>query len=105
MYIRQGDSFIKIMWEEIQFVESMQNYLKLHFKDKSFVIHQTMSSLEELLPKDAFFRIHKSYLVNVSQIDLVSGGRVFVQGKGLPLYKHRKDELLNSVVLKKLISK
>lgn len=105
MYIRQGDSFIKIMWEEIQFVESMQNYLKLHFKDKSFVIHQTMSSLEELLPKDSFFRIHKSYLVNVSHIDLVSGGRVFVQGKELPLSKHRKDELLNSVVLKKLISK
>ncbi|WP_203558693.1 LytTR family transcriptional regulator [Bacteroides sp. 51] len=32
------------------FVESMQNYLKLHFKDKSFVIHQTMSSLEKNYP-------------------------------------------------------
>jgi len=105
MYIRQGDSFIKIIWDEILFVESMQNYLKLHFEDKSFVIHQTMSSLEELLPKEAFFRIHKSYLVNVSHIDLISGGRVFVHGKELPLSKHRKDELLNSVVLKKLISK
>lgn len=105
MYIRQGDSFIKIMWDEILFVESMQNYLKLHFDGKSFVIHQTMASLEELLPKDAFFRIHKSYLVNVSHIDLISGGRVFVKGKELPLSKHRKDELLNNVVLNKLISK
>lgn len=105
MYIRQGDSFIRIMWEEILFVESMQNYLKLHFEEKSFVIHQTMSSLEELLPKESFFRIHKSYLVNVTHIDLISGGRVFVKGKELPLSKHRKDELLNNVVLKKLISK
>lgn len=105
MYIRQGDSFIKIVWEDILYVESMQNYLKLHFGEKSFVIHQTMASLEELLPREAFFRIHKSYLVNVSHIDLISGGRVFVQGKELPLSKHRKDELLNSVVLKKLISK
>lgn len=105
MYIRQGDSFMKIVWEDILYVESMQNYLKLYFDEKSFVIHQTMSSLEELLPKDAFFRIHKSYLVNVSKIDLVSGGRIFVKGKELPLSKHRREELFNNVILKKLISK
>jgi DNA-binding LytR/AlgR family response regulator len=46
MYIRQGDAFQRIIWEEILFVEGMQNYLKLHFKDKTFVIHQTMISLE-----------------------------------------------------------
>lgn len=105
MYIRQGDSFIKIVWEEILYVESMQNYLKLNFKDKSFVIHQTMSSLEDILPKEAFFRIHKSFLVNVSHIELISGGRIFINGKELPLSKHRKDELFNTVVMKKLISK
>jgi len=105
MYIRQGDSFVKIVWEDILYVESMQNYLKLYFEDKSFVIHQTMSSLEELLPKDAFFRIHKSYLVNISRIDLISGGRIFVKGKELPLSKHRRDELFDNVILKKLISK
>ena len=105
MYIRQGDSFIKIVWENILYVEAMQNYLKLYFQDKSYIIHQTMSSLEELLPKDSFFRIHKSYLVNISHIDLVSGGRIFVKGNELPLSKHRKDELLNNVILTKLISK
>lgn len=105
MYIRQGDSFMKIVWEDILYVESMQNYLKLHFEEKTFTIHQTMTSLEDLLPKDAFFRIHKSYLVNISHIDMVSGGRIFIRGKELPLSKHRKDELLNNVILKKLISK
>lgn len=105
MYIRQGDSFMKIVWEEMLYVEAMQNYLKLHFEERSYIIHQTMASLEELLPKDAFFRIHKSYLVNTSHIDLVTAGRIFVKGRELPLSKHRKDELLNNVVLRKLISK
>lgn len=105
MYIKQDDSFVKIMWENILYVEAMQNYLKLYFKDKSYVIHQTMASLEDILPKDAFFRIHKSYLVNVSHIDMVSGGRVFVGGTELPLSKHRKDDLFNSVIFKKLMSK
>jgi DNA-binding LytR/AlgR family response regulator len=105
MYIRQGDSFLKITWTDILFVESMQNYLKLHFKDRTLIIHQTMLSLEDMLPKDSFFRIHKSYLVNVSQIELVSGGRIFINGYGLPLSRQRKDALLNNIVYKNLISK
>jgi DNA-binding LytR/AlgR family response regulator len=105
MYIKQDDSFVKIVWEDILYVEAMQNYLKLYFKDRSYLIRQTMASLEEILPEGAFFRIHKSYLVNVSRIDKVSGGRVFVSGIDLPLSKHRKDELFNSVILKKLVSK
>ncbi len=105
MYIRQGDSFLRINWEDILFVESMQNYLKLHFTGKTFVIHQTMASLEEILPKDFFFRIHNSYLVNVSKIDKINGGRLFIDGKELPVSKYRKEAFLNSVVYKKLISK
>jgi DNA-binding LytR/AlgR family response regulator len=105
MYIRQGDSFQRINWKDILYVESMQNYLKLTLKGKSFVIHQTMSSLEELLPKDAFFRIHKSYLVNNAHIDVISGGRIFVEGKELPISRLKKEELLNTVVYKKLMSK
>lgn len=105
MYIRQGDSFQRINWEDILFVESMQNYLKLHFSDNVFVIHQTMTSLVDILPKDNFFRIHNSYLVNISQIDKINGGRLFVKEVELPISKHRKEAFLNAVVYKKLISK
>jgi DNA-binding LytR/AlgR family response regulator len=105
MYIRQGDTFQRIIWEDILFVEGMQNYLKLHFKDKTFVIHQTMMSLEEMLPKDSFFRIHQSYLINTNKIDAISGGRVFINGQQLPISRHRKEELLKTVVYVKLISK
>ncbi|MEJ5056527.1 LytR/AlgR family response regulator transcription factor [Sphingobacterium sp. MYb382] len=105
MYIRQGDSFQRINWEDILFVEAMQNYLKLHFVDTVFVIHQTMTSLAETLPKDSFFRIHNSYLVNINHIDKINGGRLFVNGTELPISKHRKDEFLNAVVYKGLISK
>ncbi|MDU1890305.1 MAG: LytTR family DNA-binding domain-containing protein [Dysgonomonas sp.] len=105
MYIRQGDSFIRIVWEDILYVEGMQNYLKLYMADQSYVIHQTMTSLEEILPKESFFRIHRSYLVNISKIDTITGGRLFINKKELPISKQRKDELLNTVVYKNLISK
>ncbi|MDR1273888.1 MAG: LytTR family DNA-binding domain-containing protein [Odoribacteraceae bacterium] len=105
MYVRQGDSFKRIAWEDILYVEGMQNYLKLYFKDETLVIHQTMSSLEEILPKDAFFRIHRSFLVNISRIDTITGGRIFIHGKELPVSRPKKEELLKTVVYKNLISK
>lgn len=105
MYVRQGDAFRRISWEDILYVEGMQNYLKLHFKDKVLTIHQTMVSLEEILPKDVFFRIHRSFLVNIAYIESVAGGRLFINGRELPVSKSRREELMDTVVYKNLISK
>lgn len=105
LYVRQSDSFIKVSWVDILYIESMQNYTKLHFKDKSLIIHQTMKAIEESLPSDHFFRIHKSYLINITHIDMISGGRLFINKIELPISRTRKEELLNQVVYKKLISK
>lgn len=105
MYVRQNDAFVRIAWEDILYVEGMQNYLKLYFKDRTLVIHQTMNSLEEMLPKEFFFKTHRSFLVNITHIESIIGGRIFINGKELPIALKRKDELLKTVVYKNLISK
>ncbi len=104
-YIRQGDSFVRINTEDILYVEAMQNYLKLHLADKSFVIHQTMTSIETMLPCDRFYRVHNSYIVNVGCIESISGTRLRVGGKEIPLSKHRKEDFMKTVVYGKLMSK
>jgi DNA-binding LytR/AlgR family response regulator len=105
MYIRQGDSFVRINHEDIVLVEAMQNYLKIHMAEKTYTIHQTMVSMEESLPKDRFYRVHNSFIVNVGCIEQISGGKLMVGGKEIPLSKHRKEDFLHSVVYKNLISK
>lgn len=105
LFVRQGDRFIHISWEDILYIEGMQNYAKLHFKDKTLTIHQTMISLEEMLPQDFFFRIHRSYLVNVSHIGSVAGNRLFVDGNELPIAAAKKEKLYQHVVFRNLISK
>lgn len=105
MYVRQGDAFQRIAWEDILYAEGMQNYVKLYFTNKVLTIHQTMASLEEILPQDYFFRIHRSYLINISHIHKISGGQVLINGSLLPIAKPRREKLLNTVVYKNLISK
>jgi len=67
-FILQGETFLKVNWMDIHHIESMENYLKLHFKGKTLIIHQIVTFIENALPKDAFFRTHKSYLVHLSYI-------------------------------------
>ncbi len=105
LYIKQNDGFQKIARQDILFVEGMENYVKFILSDRQLVAHQTMTSIEEMLPKDEFFRIHKSFLVNIHHIDMISGGRIFVGKHELPLSRGRKDELMQSVVYKNLIGK
>lgn len=105
IYIKQADSFIRIVWTDILYVESMQNYVKIHLIDKTHIVHQTMVATEEMLPKEFFFRIHKSFLINISHIDSIKGGRIYVNEKELPLSKYRRDDLFKVVVNKKLIGK
>jgi len=105
LFVRQGDAFVKISWTDILYAESMQNYTKLHFKERTLTIHQTMLALEEALPGSHFFRIHKSYLVNVNHIDIISGGRVYIREQELPISRTKREELLQNVVFKKLLSR
>ena len=105
IYIKQGDSFIRIIWTDILYIESMQNYIKIHLSDKIYIVHQTMIAIEKILPKKVFFRIHKSFLINISHIDSIKGGRIYVNEKELPLSKYRREDLFKLVVNKKLIGK
>ncbi|WP_413511759.1 LytR/AlgR family response regulator transcription factor [Myroides odoratus] len=105
MYIKQDDSFVKIQWTNILYIEAMQNYVRIHLDQKSYVIHQTMVALEELLSKEHFFRIHKSYLINVNHISSISSNKIVINNTQLPLARLRKEALLNTIIYKNLLNK
>lgn len=105
LFIKQGDAYQKIIWEDILYIEGMQNYVKIHFIKETKIVLQTITSLEEMLPKDCFFRIHKSFLINVNHIDSIEGGRVYMDKYELPISRHRKNDLLNTIVYKNLLNR
>ena len=70
-------------------------------KDTRVITLQTMKSLEARMPANIFKRIHRSYIVNLDEINAVVGNMVEVtekgQSKNLPIGKNYKDELLEIV--------
>lgn len=90
---------IKINFKEIEYAESIKNYLLIFTCDEKLVTYLTMKELERALPEGQFLRVHKSYTVNINMIKAVSGTSVQLKsGVELPLgliYKNTLQDYIN----------
>ena len=70
--VRTSDSIQFIHCNDIDWIESAGNYVKIWTGNKGHLIRQTMKSLEERLDGDMFLRIHRSTIVNIEQVQRLS---------------------------------
>ncbi len=96
----KGDAkhkYHKINLKEVCYIEGLRNYVYFICQAHKVITLQNLKSLETELPTDRFVRIHKSYIVNIDQVEEVEGNSLLVQGKRLPIggaYRERFYELI-----------
>ena len=103
-FVRAGNSFEKIIFDELLFIEAAQNYCALHTTRGKFLTLSTIHALEEQLPADQFLRVQKSYIVSISKIQSVNALEVSIGQHTIPVSKNYREALLN-LVDKKLLRK
>lgn len=68
-YFRSDRKMVKVLLEDILFIESLKDYVKIHRKSSGpLLVKQTITNIEVLLPDKAFIRIHRSYIVSLQKI-------------------------------------
>jgi DNA-binding LytR/AlgR family response regulator len=98
LYLRADRKMVKVLFNDILFIESLKDYIKIVTSNKTIVTRQSISSLEEMLPKNTFLRIHRSYIVAINRIDSFNGETIEIEKNELPigrLYKHDVNNQLN----------
>jgi DNA-binding LytR/AlgR family response regulator len=103
-FVRSGNSFEKIVFDELLFIEAAQNYCALHTTRGKFLTLSTIHALEEQLPPDQFLRVQKSYIVSIGKIQSVNALEVTIGPHTIPVSKNYRETLL-SLVDKKLLRK
>lgn len=103
-FVRTGNSFEKILFDELLFIEAAQNYCALHTTRGKFLTLSTIHALEEQLPPDRFLRVQKSYIVSINKIQSVNVLEVSIGPHNIPVSKNYRDALL-ALVDKKLLRK
>jgi DNA-binding LytR/AlgR family response regulator len=99
LYVRADRKMVKIMVEEIRYIESLKDYVRIFLPDRQVITKQTITALEEMLPEHGFTRIHRSFIVAVNKIDSYNLNAVFIGKTELPvgpLYKHELAKRLGA---------
>jgi DNA-binding LytR/AlgR family response regulator len=85
IFIKTDGKIFKIMHDDLLFAEASGNYIKIVTTQTTILPTMTFSSFEELLPKNLFLRVHRSFIINKSKISHVEGNRVFINGIEIPI--------------------
>jgi DNA-binding LytR/AlgR family response regulator len=75
----------------------MKDYAKIFTSQRMIVTHHTMKKFEEILPKEKFIRVHKSYIVSIAAIQSIYGNLVETAKVRIPIGANYKDELMKIV--------
>lgn len=95
LFFKVDKKMIKIHLNEILYIESVKDYVRVKTKDKEIITQQKISYLEESLPPHTFLRIHRSFLVAVSKIDAYSACEIEIGKTHLPIGRNYKNDVLN----------
>ena len=101
IYFRTDRKMVKVFLQDILYVESLKDYIKIITRSKQIITKQGISALEEMLPPDQFLRIHRSYLVALKKIDSYTSDDIQIGDKELPIgrmYHHEVIKALKSTV-------
>ncbi len=103
IFIKKNSSLVRIKYNDILWVEALENYVVINTPIEKFTIHFTMKSIENQLPSVKFKRVHRSFIVNISRITSIEDNSVVIKladsRKIIPIGKSYRDKLLKEINL------
>lgn len=97
LYFRTDRKMVKVMLEDILYIEGMKNYIKIMTTHGLVITKHSMAAVEAMLPASAFLRTHRSYIVSQSKISSYTGEAVGIGKVELPIGKLYKDGVMKTL--------
>lgn len=104
-FIKCGSKYEKIFYDDILFVQGLQNYVTIHTTKGKYITMLFLKNVEENLDSNSFLRVHKSYIVSVSKIESIEGNEIFIGTHRIPISRNFRDQVIEQVVSAKLWDK
>jgi DNA-binding LytR/AlgR family response regulator len=80
--------------KEIIYIESENVYLNIHTAKRKYLVRSKLDEFVSAYTNENFFRIHRSYAINIKHLETINSLSVKVAGQDIPLHKPYKQELL-----------
>ena len=76
---------LKVNIDRIRYIEARGNYVYIHDEGKNIISLQSMGDIQAQLPTDGFVRVHKSFIVSISHIEVIESHQVVVSDTEIPV--------------------
>lgn len=97
VFVRHEGNLVKVKYDDILWLKGDGNYTTLVTRQSVFSVRNILKDFEMVLPVDRFMRIHKSYIVQVSEIISINPREVKVGTDLVPVGRTYYHELLDGI--------
>ncbi len=105
VFIKVDGKLVKIFFDEILFVEALQNYIAVYTQNKKYISYLTLHAMLEYLPADNFIKTHKSFIVALNKVDSIDGSCLQINGQQVPVSRNLKDDVMSRLLGKQFIKR
>ncbi len=104
-FIKADNKLVKILFDDVLYIEALQNYVLIHTVTKKYMTYLTFKSVEDYLPSDKFLKVHKSYIVAASKIESIDGNDIRIGQQHIPVSRNQKDEVMDRLLKGKFLKR
>jgi DNA-binding LytR/AlgR family response regulator len=100
IFIKSSKKTYNVSLESILYIEALGDYVKVFTPERMIISYQSLKNIETLLPPRRFPRIHKSFIVSLSKIEMIEGNHVKIRDRLIPIgtnYKAEFEKLILSI--------
>jgi two-component system, LytTR family, response regulator len=97
VYFRADRKMVKVMLQDILYIESMKDYIKVFTTNGLIITKQSISSVEAMLPEKEFIRTHRSYIVSARHIKSFTSELIEIQDTEIPIGKLFRNEVIKTL--------
>jgi DNA-binding LytR/AlgR family response regulator len=102
-FIKSDNKLVKIKYDDILFVEALQNYVAVYTTGKKFITYLTFHQVEAHLPAGRFIRTHKSYMVAAGKVESIEGNEITIGTHHIPISRTEREAVLQQLIQNRLL--
>jgi len=97
VFIKKNFMLIKVPVKDILWIEAAGDYITIHTKAEQFLLHATLKSLEAKLHVNKFARVHRSYMVQLDNVNKVEGNTIYINDTSIPIGAFYRENFIGRI--------
>ena len=101
MFIKiKGKGLIKIDTKKVAYLKADNDYVVMHLIDEDDIrVRMTLKEVEDLIEEDYFYRVHRSFLVNLNYVSHIKSNIILLKDAEIPISRAKRNDLIEALTL------